>query len=115
MKRIRSFLFLFLTFALLSGCAVRPPLPDVRTITETNYVVVQVPDSYFVATQPPKPISIGCSGPTVDWKECAASRAKSLAETYGAIGQCNADKIATKKFIADQTVIVEGKNKKSKP
>lgn len=105
-------LFVITALALIAaGCATRNPLPQVTHITTTEYIVVEVPASYTAPTSPTAPINLGCVG-VVDWKECAASRSKTLVNLYGDIGQCNADKAKTRNFITEQTKIVQERNKK---
>ena len=104
--------FLLVLFALfITGCATRTPPPQVTHITTTEYVVVEVPASYLLATKPSAPVNAGCVG-VVDWKECATSRSKTIVDLYNDIGQCNADKLKTRQFITEQTSIIQERNKK---
>ena len=93
------------------GCATKPLPPEIRYITNTQYVVVEVPTTLLAPTAVSKPINTGCTG-TVDWRECAASRAKTIVNLYGDIGQCNADKYKANAFITEQSKIIKERNKK---
>lgn len=112
MKSIARFLFVITVALVMAGCATRTPPPEIKTITKTEYVVIEVPTSYTQATAIPAPNNGGCVG-VVDWKQCATSRALTNVQLYGAIGQCNADKYKTRSFLTEQTDKI--KQRSSKP
>lgn len=134
------FVFLVtLVIVALAGCAAQKPPPEPIVITKTEYVMVDVPATYYKATpitstkpspnqapavalKPPK----GALNPTqvtpasaagclprdgqVDWKACATERAGIIASLYGDIGQCNADKYRISESIKEQAAIVKERN-----
>jgi hypothetical protein len=93
------------------GCATKPLPPEIRYITNTEYVVVEVPTTLLAPTAISKSVNTGCTG-AIDWRECATSRAKTIVNLYGDIGQCNADKYKANAFITEQSKIIKERNKK---
>lgn len=113
MKSIASASAIFwvaIIVGLLTGCATHQPPPEIKHITTTQYVVIEVPDSYLAATKPTPASMPGCTG-SLNWKECATSRSKLIVDLYSDIGQCNADKYRTRQFLSEQSKIVKERNK----
>lgn len=111
MKSIFKLLTTSFVLLMLFGCAVKQPLPEVKHITTTEYIVIEVPVSYLTPVKPSPPTNTGCVG-VIDWRECAISRAKTIVELYGNIGQCNSDKFQAREYIKKQTSIVNERVKK---
>ena len=111
MKTFKRLLAIIALAFIAAGCATKSLPPEIRYITNTQYVVVEVPTTLLAPTTVSKPINTGCTG-TVDWRECAASRAKTIVNLYGDIGQCNADKYKANAFITEQSKIIKERNKK---
>lgn len=94
MKTIqRSLVFLVVAVILffLAGCQ---SVPVEKVVYKTKYVIVTVEDAYLkpTAVNPPPPLSVYGPNEPVDWEKEYKIAVDSLVTTYGAVGQCNADK-----------------------